>query len=77
MSHLQTYIDPISTREILSNLSLAIDETRLLREIENKRNCLRKLSENNLPAEREEYLRKEIVKLQVQLNFIRERSQQI
>ena len=77
MSQLQTYIDPISTREILNSLSLAIDETRLLREIENKKRCLNSENEKNLPAERDEYLRNEIVKLQVQLNFIRDRSRQI
>jgi hypothetical protein len=77
MSHLQTYIDPISTRELLGSLSLAIDETRILREIENKKICLETMEFCPKNSSRRAYLEREITKLQAQLNYIRDCSQQI
>ena len=77
MSHLQTYIDPISTRELLGSLSLAIDETRLLREIDSKKSCLETLELCPKNSPRREFLGREITKLQGQLNYIRDCSHQI
>ncbi len=77
MSHLQTYIDPISTRELFVSLSLAIDETRILREIESKRSCLATMEFCPENSPRRAFLGREITKLQVQLNYIRDCTQQV
>ena len=74
MSHLQTYIDPVSTQELLSSLSLAIDETRLLREIESKSRCLEAMNSEAQNSARGKFLQRELTKLQAQLNYIRDCS---
>jgi hypothetical protein len=76
MPQLQTYIDPESASELFENLSLSVDKPRLLREIETKSENLLKVRQTDKDSEREQFLLREITKLQVQLNYIRDHSNQ-
>lgn len=73
MPNLQTYIDPISTRQLLDNFSQAIDETRLMHEIANRSKQLSLAASSDFSVKRYDYLQKEITKLEVQLNYLRDR----
>lgn len=69
---LQTYIDPASTKQLLNNLSLAIDETKLIRSIEaiNRRINYLEFTDGK-PALIDNH-QKEIKVMEAQLNYIRD-----
>jgi len=72
MSQLQTLIDPMSTSQLLNNLSLAIDETKLVRAIDRMQNDIYKIESVRGPSKRTQFLRKEILNLQGQLTKLRQ-----
>ncbi|MBT3203361.1 MAG: hypothetical protein HOM14_06015 [Gammaproteobacteria bacterium] len=74
MGQLETYIDPTTTNQLLNNLSLAIDETKLVLRLNELNNLAYSLKSSDKPTDRSEYLRKEITMLEVQLNYIREKA---
>ena len=58
---LQSYIDPQSTNQLLNNLSLAIDETKLILKITSLSNYLNNLeSFGKNDSKRSEYIRNEM-----------------
>ena len=73
MSQLQTFIDPTSTSELLNNLNLAIDETKLVRAIDSMQNDIYKIESISGPSKRTHFLRKEIFILQEKLAQLRQR----
>ena len=74
MGQLETYIDPTTTNQLLNNLSLAIDETKLVLRLNELNNLAYSLKSSDNPTDRSEFLRKEITMLEVQLNYIREKA---
>ena len=76
MSRLETYIDPTTTNQLLNNLNLAIDETKLVLKINSLNNQVYIIESSNGRTERSEYLRKEITILEVQLSYIRDKASQ-
>lgn len=75
MSQLQTFIDPSSTSQLLNNLSLAIDETKLVRAIDSMENDIYKIESVSGPSKRTRFLRAQISCLQTQLVELRKRVQ--
>jgi hypothetical protein len=73
MSNLQTYIDPNSTNQLLNNLGLAIDEAKLVLNLNKLNNQVFNLESLNGVSERSADLRKEIAIVKVQLNYLRDR----
>jgi len=73
VSQLETYIDPTTTNQLLNNLSLAIDETKLVIRLNELNNQAFKIKTSEKMTGRSEFLKKEIIKLKVQLNYIREK----
>ncbi len=74
MSHLETYIDPTTTSQLLNNLSLAIDETKLVVNINKLNNQVYEIESSEGRTERSLCLRKEVTVLEVQLNYIIDRA---
>lgn len=74
MSQLETYIDPTTTNQLLNNLSLAIDETKLVIRLNELNNQVYRIKSSEIQTERSDFLNKEITKLNVQLNYIREKA---
>ena len=74
MSQLQTFIDPMSTSQLLNNLSLAIDETKLVRAIDRMQNDIYKIESVSGSSKRTQFLRREILNLQGQLTKLRQRA---
>ena len=72
MSSLQTYIDPNSTNQLLNNLGLAIDEAKLVLNLNKLNNQVFNLESLNGVSERSADLRKEIAIVKVQLNYLRD-----
>ena len=72
MSNLQTYIDPNSTNQLLNNLGLAIDEAKLVLNLNKLNNQVFNLESLNGVSERSADLRKEIAIVKVQLNYLRD-----
>lgn len=73
MSQLQTFIDPTSTSQLLSNLNRAIDETKLMRTISSVENDIYKIESVSGPSMRTKFLRRQLLSLQNQLKDIRNR----
>ena len=75
MAQLQILSDNASSKRVLTNLSLAIDEARLVRRITDIKEDLRRIE--NLPeeAKRVNYLREEAAALEQKLNETRLRAQ--
>ncbi len=71
MPQTQILSGPASTKRLLANLSLAIDEARIVKRIVSLSNDLRRIE--NMPeyAERVRYMRREISNLENQLIEIR------
>ncbi len=67
MERLQILSEPANTKRVLANLSLAIDEARLVRKIVEISDHLRRIELQPDSSKRVEYLRKEIVRLEGQL----------
>ena len=74
MSLLRTYIDPVSTNQILANLSAAIDEVSLTNTLDSMTNRIEQIEAASGPTQRSRLLRKEITILEVQINYIRDRA---
>jgi hypothetical protein len=72
MSNLQTYIDPNSTNQILKNLGFAIDEAKLVLNLNKLNNEVYELESLNGVSERSADLRREITIVKVQLNYLRD-----
>ena len=72
MSNLQTYIDPNSTNQLLKNLGLAIDEAKLVLNLNELNNQVFNIESLNGVSERSADLRKEITIVKVQLNYLRD-----
>jgi len=73
VSQLETYIDPTTTDQLLNNLSLAIDETKLVIRLNELNNQIFKLKSSQKETGRSEFLKKEMIKLKVQLNYLRDK----
>lgn len=71
MSQLQTFIDPTSTSQLLSNLSRAIDETKLLRTISSVQSDIYKIESVSGPSMRTRFLRRQLKSLENQLELVR------
>ena len=71
MSQLQILSEPASTRRLLTNLSLAIDEARIVRNIVDLSDNLRRIEYSPDSISRVAYLRKEITDLELKLNELR------
>ncbi len=74
MSHLETYIDPTTTNQLLNNLSLAIDEAKLVLNLNTLKDQLFKIESSEGTTDRSLFIRKEITILKVQLNYIRDQA---
>lgn len=77
MAQLQILSDNASSKRVLTNLSLAIDEARLVRRINAINENLRRIE--NLPEEskRVSFLRGELAKFEDKLNETRLRAQTV
>ena len=65
------HIEPTSTARILACLSLAIDETKLIRSIENSSAMIKQLEAEDPSSHRLLFLKKEITNLETRLANIR------
>ncbi len=74
MSLRQSYIDPVSTNQILNSLNSAIDEAKLVTTLANMSNRIQQLESVSGPSKRSESLRKEIKILEIQINYIRDHA---
>ena len=74
MRNVSASIDPMSTQPVLQNLSLAIEETRLLKQIEKLNNRLDGCSTDFDRSEAKSHLRLQLVLLNYQLIGIRNRA---
>ena len=71
MERLQILSEPANTKRVLANLSLAIDEARLVRKIVEISDHLRRIELQPESSKRAEYLRNEIVRLEEELKKTR------
>ncbi len=67
-------IEPTSTASLLTCLSLAIDETKLIRSIQNSTAMIKKLEVENPSSHRLLFLKKEILNLEARLAKIRSKA---
>lgn len=74
MLHTQILSGPASTKRILANLSLAIDEAQLVREIVSLSDHLRKIEYLPDQANRALFIKKKIINLENQLSDVRDRA---
>jgi len=72
MSQLQILSKPESTKRLLANLSLAIDEARIVRNIVQLSDNLRRIEYSPDSTSQVAYLRREIDKLELKLTNVRE-----
>lgn len=71
MNQLQTFIDPTSTSQLLTNLSRAIDETKLIRTISSVQSDIYKIESASGPSMRTKFLRRQLKSLENQLDMLR------
>ncbi len=69
--HQSPQIEPRSTNSLLACLGLAIDETKLIKAIENSRKMISHLEANNPVSERLFFLKRDLSNLEAQLAKIR------
>ena len=74
MGSLQTHIDPVSTKQILKDLSLAIDEAKVVRTLGIMKDRLYQIETQNGSTKSSESLKQEIASLEEQLRMIRDRA---
>ncbi len=74
MPHTQILSEPASTRRLLANLSLAIDEAMLVRKIVSLNDQVRRIENSPLQTERVQFLRREVSNLEVQLSDVRSQA---
>lgn len=74
MPNTQILSGPDSTKRILANLSLAIDEAQLVREIVSLGDQLRVIEYLPEQADRVRFIKKSIINLGNQLSDVRERA---
>jgi len=67
MERLQILSEPANTKRVLANLSLAIDEARLVRKIVELSDYMRRIEFQPESSKRLEYIGKEIERLEEQL----------
>jgi len=70
----QILIEPASTRRVLANLSLAIDETMLTRRIVALSDNLKRIENMPEQSNRTQFLRQELLILEESLNDIRSKA---
>jgi len=71
MNNPQILSGPASTKRLLANLSLAIDEAMLVRKIVSLSDQIRKTENQPDKADRIQFLRKEVLNLEDQLSSVR------
>lgn len=76
MSQLRTTIDPVSTNQLLNNLSLAIDEAKLVRSISNIEEQIYKIQNTAGPSPRTSFLERELTNLKKELELTRGKAEQ-
>jgi hypothetical protein len=76
MSQLRTTIDPVSTNQLLNNLSLAIDEAKLVRSISNIEEQIYKIQNSTGPSPRTHFLERELNNLKQELALTRGKAEQ-
>jgi hypothetical protein len=74
MKHRHSHIDPNTTGRLLKNFKLAIDETKLIRNIDSLYERLRKVKYMFGQAERARLIKKEIRFLESKLTHIRKQA---
>ncbi len=74
MGHLQTLIDPNSTSQLLNDLGLAIDETKIVKAINSLSKQLNNIEASSGKSTRTQYLNSEIESLKLQLNSVRDQA---
>jgi hypothetical protein len=70
-------IEPTSTASLLTGLSLAIDETKLLRAIKNSTAMIKQLEAENPSSHRLLFLQREISNLEARLVNVRSKASRI
>lgn len=70
-------IEPTSTTSLLTCLSLAIDETKLIRSIKNSTAMIKRLEVDNPSSHRLIFLKREISNLEARLAKIRNRASRV
>lgn len=76
MSQLRTTIDPVSTNQLLNNLSLAIDEAKLVRSISSIEEQIFKIRNSTGPSARTNFLERELNNLKKELALTRGKAEQ-
>ena len=76
MSRLRTTIDPVSTNQLLNNLSLAIDEAKLVRSISSIEDQIYKIRNNTGTSPRTNFLERELNNLKKELALTRGKAEQ-
>ena len=74
MPQTQILSGPDSTKLILANLGLAIDEIQLVRRVESLGDQLRQIEYSPAQANRVRFIKKKIINLKKQLSDVRERA---
>jgi len=74
MNNPQILSSPASTKRLLANLSLAIDEAMLVRKIVSLSDQIRKTENQPDQADRFQFLRKEVLNLEDQLSSVRKQA---
>lgn len=74
MPSTQILSGPASTRRLLANLSLAIDEAMLVRKIVNLSDQVRRIEYRPDQADRVRFLKNEIINLEDELSDVRRRA---
>jgi hypothetical protein len=67
MNYLPTIIEPTTTHRLLANLSVAVEETKIVRSIVEYSDQLRKIESVPEAAKRAQFIRDEIVRLESKL----------
>lgn len=72
MNQMRTLIEPTTTNQLLANLSIAIDEAKIVRSIVEYSDHLRKIEYVPEAAKRAQFIRNEIVRLETKLSQTRD-----
>lgn len=76
MNPLRTEIDPATTIRLLSNLDLAIDEAKMVREAVNHCDQIWKIESASGPSKRTQFLRQEVARLEAQIVLVRSQARE-
>lgn len=72
MNQMRTLIEPTTTNRLLANLSIAIDEAKIVRSIVEYSDHLRKIEYVPEASKRAQFIRNEIVRLETKLSQTRD-----